>query len=74
MYGFYDELTARIKANELQQHDTLNRYEVAIHKYPETSVWRGRNDDKTTTYGVKRFVPYIPTMPWKFDGFVWFER
>jgi hypothetical protein len=70
MYGFVDELTARTKQNELRQRDTLNRYEVTIHKHPENNIW-GRGD-KSVTYGVQRFIPYTPTMPWKFDGFVWF--
>ena len=72
MYGFSDKLRAHTKATELRQRDTVNRYEVAVHKYPETNIWG--HCDKTITYGVKRFVPYIPAMPWKFDGFVWFEE
>ena len=39
MYGFSDKLRAHIKANELRQRDTVNRYEVAVHKYPETNIW-----------------------------------
>jgi hypothetical protein len=72
MYGFASKLKAHIKAHELRQRDTNNHYEIAVYKYPETNLW-GRGD-KTVLYGVKRYIPYVPTMPWKFDGFVWFTE
>ena len=70
MYGFADRALAVIKADELRRRDTTNRYEVAIHKHPESNIW-GRGD-KSVTYGVVRYIPYIPAQPWKLDGFVWF--
>ena len=70
MYGFNTHEEAQKRADALIARNDGNRYEVAIHKHPETNIW-GRGD-KTVMYGVQRYVPYCEAMPERFDGFVWF--
>ena len=71
MYGFKTREEAQQKATELSARYPQNQYEVGVHKHPERHWWSGR-EDKTVTYGVKRYIPYTVTVPWRFDGFVWF--
>ena len=58
MYGFQTQFEAQSKAAQLQSAHPENRYEVALHKHPENNI--GGCSDRTITYGVKRYVPYIP--------------
>lgn len=71
MYGFDERRIAEARAAELTQRHPENRYEVARHKNEEVQHLTGRVDF-SVTYGVKRYVPYCPAMPERFDGFVWF--
>jgi hypothetical protein len=68
MYG-HTEVAACVKTVELTRQYPENRYEVAPYRYSEHS-W-GPNGI-AINWGVKRYIPYCPAMPEKFDGFVWF--
>ena len=71
-YGFSDQVDAMTRAQALRAQHPENRYEVAVHKHAERSLW-GR-ENKTVKYGVLCYVPYCDAMTWRCDGFVWFER
>jgi hypothetical protein len=73
MYGFIEREEAQRRANELAQRHLENRYEVAQHRCAQYNIWTGRWD-KAITWGVKCYVPYCsPALPYRLEGFVWFE-
>jgi hypothetical protein len=70
MYGLKTEAEAQSKIAALKLRFPEDRFEVALHKYPQRN-WFG-HDDLSVSYGVKRYTPYCDAMPERFAGFVWF--
>lgn len=66
-YGFSDESFAASKIAKLAAREPENRFVVAPHSWCAYG-------NVPKTWGVIRYVPYILAMPWKLDGFVWFDR